>query len=135
MITYYARPGIETVDEILEGVFIEDIDPIQLNDQLMDEIMKINGLEGYINPKTRRREHRETRQWHMFLMIKLLKYSTTLAGEWYDLDHATAIHARRKISDWATVDKPFKKQYSNVIARCLEFDPDIFTETRWGKLV
>ena len=124
----YVSPGLKDwKDELFEPVFVNENNPAEIVEYLMKRIKSINGIDEIIH-KTRKREHMESRQWHMLFALRIQKMSTTKAGELYGKDHATAIHSRNKIIAFYQVDKQFRLQYITVINECLEYDKNIFDE-------
>lgn len=122
----YVSPGLKDwQDELFEPVFVNENNPAEIVDYLMKKVMSINEIDEIIH-KTRKTEHKEARQWHMFFALRIQKMSTTKAGALYGKDHATTIHSRNKILDWVQGDRPFQFKYAEVIKEAKEYNSKIF---------
>jgi hypothetical protein len=63
-----------------------------------------------IHCKSRNGELKETRQIIMYFTRKMTKMSWAQIAGYFDLDHATAIHAERIISNFIKTDRIFKEK-------------------------
>lgn len=73
-----------------------------------------NLTESQLKSKTRKREVAYARQLCMYFFIKKLKYTTTKSGSVFNRDHATAIHARKTVTNLAETNKPKRDQLSQI---------------------
>jgi chromosomal replication initiation ATPase DnaA len=118
----YAIPGMpEVIDDYIENmfenVFIKTAE--EKTNYLMKKVKRINGVEE-IKHKSRFTEHKECRFWHLFFRRRLEYMSYGRAGELYGKDHATVIHAEKKILE-LLCDRYFFEKYKDVIHECIEF--------------
>lgn len=101
MISVYAIPGIYR-NECVDALEIAGLKP---RTQLIE--------------KTRKREIAEERQYYFYYLINLFDYTLTEAGKVFGMDHATAIHAVKKISNLREVD-PLVLSKTNQIESSLD---------------
>lgn len=109
--------------DIFSGLWVEN--PQEWVNHIMKFVKSANGLDE-IEHKTRKSEHKEARQWHIFLANAILGWPYARAGGLYGKDHATAMHAKRTILNLVEVDKFFKEKYADVIRECKEYNSRIF---------
>jgi chromosomal replication initiation ATPase DnaA len=114
----------KTVDKLLDKLWVET--PEDWVTYIMRKVVAENGIDSIesIPAKSRVTEYVEARQWHMFLAVRITKWSTTRAGALYGKDHATAIHALKCIVNGCLsgFDKSFEYKYANVIQECRDYE-------------
>jgi chromosomal replication initiation ATPase DnaA len=95
-------------------------------------VREINNLDETTlmkNARNRKSDYVICRQWEMFILQRIAGYSSTVSGEMVGRkDHATALHASRKILAYFHTDKNFRKKYEEVITLCLKSNPNAFDE-------
>ena len=72
--------------------------------------------------RTRERQVAEARQMAMYLRVTRERSSYAAAGQPYDRDHATAIHAVRTVRNLMSTDKAFRAKAQRVIYTLDEMD-------------
>lgn len=72
--------------------------------------------------RTRERQVAEARQMAMYLRVTRERSSYAAAGQPYDRDHATAIHAVRTVRNLMSTDKAFRDKARRVIGTLEEMD-------------
>ena len=72
--------------------------------------------------RTRERQVVEARQMAMYLRVTRERSSYAAAGQPYDRDHATAIHAVRTVRNLMSTDKAFRDKARRVIGTLEEMD-------------
>lgn len=72
--------------------------------------------------ETRKVEICKARQFCMIYRKTNLSKSYAVAGERYDRDHATAMHAERAISNLIDTKNEWGKKYQVFLDRCLKFE-------------
>ena len=72
--------------------------------------------------RTRERQVVEARQMAMYLRVTRERSSYAAAGQPYDRDHATAIHAVRTVRNLMSTDKAFRYKAQRVIGTLEEMD-------------
>jgi chromosomal replication initiator protein len=82
-------------------------------DKIEDIICKELGMNPIaIHVKDRTKEIKETRQIIMFFARKMTKQSFGQIAGYFNLDHTSAIHARKTIQNYIDTDISFSKQIS-----------------------
>lgn len=99
---------------------------------IIKKVRELNGLDETMlnkNARNRKAEYVICRQWEMFILQRIAGYSSTMAGEMVGRkDHATALHATRKIVTYYQTDKNFRKKYEEVITMCIKANTNSFDE-------
>lgn len=72
--------------------------------------------------RTRERQVVEARQMAMYLRVTRERSSYAAAGQPYDRNHATAIHAVRTVRNLMSTDKAFRDKARRVIVTLEEMD-------------
>jgi len=86
-------------------------------------ISKENAVKDH---KVRKGELVEFRYLHMLFRNAIMGLSLSLSASIYRKDHATTIHARKKLSAWYHTDKGFRKSYPKTIKYITDIDENAF---------
>lgn len=86
-------------------------------------ISRINAEKDH---KVRKGELVEFRYLHMLFRNAIMGLSLSLSASIYRKDHATTLHARKKLSEWYHTDKCFRKSYSKTIKYITDIDENAF---------
>lgn len=70
----------------------------------------------------------EFRMLHIYFLLEVCKYTTHRSAAIYELDHATSIHARKKIRFYYHFDRQFRIKYAKTLQYILEFNKTTFDD-------
>lgn len=89
---------------------------IRLNNNIMANACKLFGVtQTQILSNSRKREIVEARQLLMYYYNRIEGLSLSNTGIKFNKDHATVLHACKKVDDLIQVDKEFKNKYEILI--------------------
>lgn len=94
--------------------------------RILESETGISKEEAKMKHKVRKGELVEFRYLHMLFRNAIMGLSLSLSGAIYHKDHATTLHARRKLSEWYKTDKGFRKSYSKTIKYITDIDENAF---------
>ena len=77
--------------------------------------------------KTRKREYKEFRYFHLLFRNKIMRLSLAQTAEVYKKDHATTLHDIKTLINFYNTDKGFQKYYNNTIQFILTLDENALT--------
>lgn len=109
-IGYQAIPGlVQNKKHSKRRLSIEEIaDGVSIKEEISVSTMKL---------KSRKREIVQTRQLVMYISTIIVKpnYTTKQAAAFFGLNHATAIHGRRNISDLINSNRDFQYRVMQIL--------------------
>lgn len=80
------------------------------------QIFGVNYYATFFN--TRKKEIVQARQTTMELSYKLLKLSLSDVGYYFNKDHATVLHAKKKINNIYDTEIEFRYKYNSLESKC-----------------
>jgi chromosomal replication initiator protein len=95
----------------MQEIIKENTKALPTESEFVETIYKAFGVteEQMKNIKCRKRELAQSRQWHMYIRFKVFKMSSTEAGNIYDKDHATVLHAIKTVNNLMETDRKFQE--------------------------
>lgn len=104
---------------------------------LFDFVCECSGIEKEQLLETSKKRKRElvlARQVHMTFLNVTFGLSLSSAGNYYNKDHATVIHACKTIQSLFQTNKHFRHQYSRAIDHCINYDTGLKRTTTFDFL-
>lgn len=94
--------------------------------RILESETGISKEEAKMKHKVRKGELVEFRYLHMLFRNAIMGLSLSLSGAIYHKDHATTLHAKKKLSEWFQNDKCFRSMYSETIKFITDLNEDAF---------
>lgn len=109
----------EMVDILLQRKESPDgviVDRDKRRDELLVKVCKYYniGLEDLRGPN-RKGTIRDARNLSMYIMYKVLKYTSTFTGSYINRSHATILSGANRTSNWIEVDKKYEQFVSTIL--------------------
>ena len=102
--------------------------PIDLIEKVVCNVLGVTPAS--LHQKSRKREICETRQIVLYFAL-LEGYTLRLAAKFYNLDHATSIHSRKKVYNIYATEKAFRNSIDTIHKKLYSEDNNqlIYLET------
>lgn len=94
--------------------------------RILESESGISREQAQIQYKSRKGTLVEFRNLHMLFRNSIMKLSLSFSGSIYKKDHATTLHAKKKLSEWFQNDKCFRSMYSETIKFITDLNEDAF---------